>query len=379
MGQDDRPPRVGGLRVLIAGGGVAGLEALLALRALAGELTRIEIVSPEPFFWYRPLAVAEPFEHVDAVRFEVSGVAEAADAVFTLDEIASVDTHARVARTRHGTDVEYDVLVLAHGALSRPWLPGALTFRGPADTDALEAVLREAEEGAARSIVFVGADGGAWPLPLYELALLTGRRLARRPAAEITLVTPEPTPLSLFGEAASDAVRALLDGCGVSVHANRRATAYDGAVLQFEPWGSVPADRVVVLPRLEGRRILGIPHDGDGFIPTDASGRVRGVASVFAAGDVTSFPVKQGGIAAQQADAAAETIAALAGARLAPRPFRPVLHGLLLTGGPPLFLRSDPSGRDTAVGEAPLWWPPHKISGRYLAPFLAGYKGMTMA
>src|SRR5215218_2234894 len=202
MGQDDRPPRVGGLRVLIAGGGVAGLEALLALRALAGELTRIEIVSPEPFFWYRPLAVAEPFEHVDTVRFEVSGVAEAADAVFTLDEIASVDTHARVARTRHGTDVEYDVLVLAHGALSRPWLPGALTFRGPADTDALEAVLREAEEGAARSIVFVGADGGAWPLPLYELALLTGRRLARRPAAEITLVTPEPTPLSLFGEAA---------------------------------------------------------------------------------------------------------------------------------------------------------------------------------
>jgi hypothetical protein len=52
----------GGVRVLIAGGGVAGLEALLALRALAGDLVDLELLAPEPAFWYRPLAVAEPFD-----------------------------------------------------------------------------------------------------------------------------------------------------------------------------------------------------------------------------------------------------------------------------------------------------------------------------
>ena len=49
------------LRVLIAGGGVAGLEALLALRDLAGDRVELTLLSPETEFVYRPMAVAEPF------------------------------------------------------------------------------------------------------------------------------------------------------------------------------------------------------------------------------------------------------------------------------------------------------------------------------
>ena len=48
-------------RVVVAGGGVAGLEALLALHALAGDKVDLTLVSPTPDFVYRPLAVAEPF------------------------------------------------------------------------------------------------------------------------------------------------------------------------------------------------------------------------------------------------------------------------------------------------------------------------------
>jgi sulfide:quinone oxidoreductase len=92
---------------------------------------------------------------------------------------------------------------------------------------------------------------------------------------------------------------------------------------------------------------------------------------------MTAFPVKQGGIASQQADAAAEWIAALAGVEIEPRPFRPVLRGLLLTGLSPRFLRSDVLDGSSEVDMEPLWWPPGKIAGRYLAPFLAEHFGLS--
>jgi sulfide:quinone oxidoreductase len=147
---------------------------------------------------------------------------------------------------------------------------------------------------------------------------------------------------------------------------------------------------VVTLPQLEGPRLPGVPSDHHGFIPVDGNGRVRGLDDVYAAGDVTAFPLKQGGLAAQQADAVAETIAAGLGLAIAPRPFSPVLRGLLITDGAPLYLRAEPqrltrsatvaieatplrrtTPEASAASGQPLWWPPAKIAGRYLAPFLA--------
>jgi sulfide:quinone oxidoreductase len=101
---------------------------------------------------------------------------------------------------------------------------------------------------------------------------------------------------------------------------------------------------------------------------------------VFAAGDATSFPVKQGGLAAQQADAVAEMIAAAVGVDIEPQPFRPILRGLLLTGGPPRYLDleadiSGSAGNESTISEEALWWPPDKLAGRYLAPYLSSQVG----
>jgi hypothetical protein len=99
---------------------------------------------------------------------------------------------------------------------------------------------------------------------------------------------------------------------------------------------------------------------------------------VFAAGDATDFPIKQGGLAAQQADAVAEAIAASVGADIDPQPFRPILRGVLLTGAAPRYLRADLSGTagdDFTISSRPIWWPPDKLSGRYLAPYLSSQVG----
>jgi sulfide:quinone oxidoreductase len=378
MAETSVPRSYGGLRVLIAGGGVAALETMLALRALAGDLVDLELLAPEPAFWYRPLAVAEPFGAARVQHFELAAIAETVSARFTLDELASVDADAQTARTGHGAELGYDALVVACGALPRPALAGAFTFRGPADSDAFRRLLDEAEGGRVNSIAFVLPAGGAWPLPLYELALLTATNLGRNDV-KLALVTPEPGPLSLFGDAASNAVRELLKENRISLHAGCYPARYEAGRLELVPERTLEAERVVALPRLEGLRILGLPQDADGFIPTAPSGRVQGLAHVYAAGDITRFPIKQGGIAAQQADAVAEAIAALAGAPITPRPFTPVLRGLLLTGGLPQFLRNELHGgsgdTSTVTGEA-LWWPPSKIVGRHLAPFLAEHAGI---
>ena len=192
---------------------------------------------------------------------------------------------------------------------------------------------------------------------------------------EIALVTPEDEPLHLFGREASGAVRELLDERGIAVHTRAYpAEAREGELL-LVAGGIVVADRVVALPRLQGPRIGGVPQTFEGFIPVDLHGRVTGMSDVYAAGDITTFPVKQGGIAAQQADAAAEAIAAAAGVDVTPRPFQPVLRGLLLTGAEPRYLRGDLAAETSHASPEPLWWPPAKIVGRYLAPFLAGLTG----
>ena len=366
--------------VLIAGGGVAALEAALALRALAEDRVSVELLAPEPHFWYRPLAVAEPFALGEVRHFELSKLASDAGATFSPGALVSVDAARRLAYGSPGGAISYDALLIACGAVPKPAVDGALTFRGPADSAIIEQLLREIETGEVHRVAFAVPAGAVWSLPAYELALMTASWLATRgiTGVELTLVTPETEPLHLFGREASDAVRALLEERGIAVHTRADpAEARDGELLLVAD-GIVVADRVVALPRLQGPRIGGIPQTFEGFIPVDVYGRVHGVANVYAAGDITTFPVKQGGIAAQQADAAAETIAAEAGVELMPSPFRPILRGLLLTGAEPRYLRGELAGGAGEASQAsaePLWWPPAKIVGRHLAPFLAGLVG----
>ncbi|HEU0247537.1 MAG TPA: CBS domain-containing protein [Gaiellaceae bacterium] len=371
----------GKTRVLIAGGGVAALEAALALRDLAADRVSVELLAPEPRFWYRPLAVAAPFQLGEVRHFELDGLTLSIGASFTPGAVVAVDAWHHIAHTSTNAEIEYDTLLVACGAVPTPAIPGALTFRGPADIEAIRHLLEEIEGGGIRSVAFAIPWGAVWSLPAYELALLTAAHLEARGTrnVELTVVTPEEEPLQLFGPPASEAVREFLAERRVSVRAGAYAGEFTDGELRLIPEGSVPAERVVALPRLRGAPIDGLPQTVHGFVPVDAHCRVHGVEDVFAAGDITSFTVKQGGIAAQQADAAAEAIAAAAGADVTPQRFRPVLRGLLLTGGEPRYLRREMTGhpeREPLAGPEPLWWPPAKIVGRYLAPFLASIAGV---
>ena len=367
-------------KVLIAGGGVAALEAAVALRALAGELVEVELLAPEPQFWYRPMSVAEPFGLGEAQHFDLGQLAAAAGASFTPGALTAVDASRKRARTTAET-IEYDALLIAAGAVPRPAVPGALTFRGPADTQSVEEVLGKVDRGEIQRLAFVVPAGAVWTLPAYELALMTAARFARGPGRNVELLffTPEREPLVMFGPAATEAIESLLRDAVVELRAGTYVDAFVDGELVLGADGSVTVDAAIALPHLTGGRIQGIPQTVEGFIPVDSRAVVVGLRDVYAAGDITSFPVKQGGIAAQQAEVAATSIAISAGADVEPRVFRPVLRGVLLTGAAPRYLRREITGGfgETSVAATePLWWPPAKIVGRYLAPFLGSFAGV---
>jgi sulfide:quinone oxidoreductase len=362
-------------RVVILGAGVAALEFALGLADLAPDRADVELIAPDDWFVYRPIAVAETFTHGEPFRLPLARIAADAGVRRVRTRVVSVDPSGGAVFTTTGEAFPYDLLFVAAGARAEEALRGALTFRGPRDEDDFRALLAELEAGQVASVAFVVPPGASWSLPLYELALLTAARLRQRevPDVKLSLVTPESRPLARFGELASDAVAQLLAEASIETHFDCEGAEVLGRTLCVMPRGLVPAERVVTVPRLRGPHVAGLPCDADGFLPTDPHGLVPGTRNVYAAGDAVAFPVKHGGLAVEQAAAAAEAVAARLGVALEPAPFEPVLRGLLLTGGAPRFLWSAPGGRRAeppAVATHPLWWPPGKIAGGRLAAYL---------
>ena len=371
-------------RIVIAGGGVAALEALIALRDLLDGLVSIDIVAPTEEFVYRPLSVAEPFGLAEPRRFDLVKIAADHGAELHHGMVESVAHDRTLVSVDGGRSLTYDVLLITVGARPRAWLAGAVSFAGPEDVSSLRALVAELDADALESIVFTAPGAATWTLPLYELALLTAARIGERGLGgiQLTVVTPELHALDVFGPAASRHVRELCANRAIALKTAVRASSFEDGRLKLEPDGCIQADRVVALPELQGNPIPGLPHDNTGFIPVDEHGAVRGLPGVYAAGDGTAHPIKQGGLAAQQADAAAEAIAASLGAAVEPHPFHPMLRGQLLTGLTPTYLTSGASEagpRQSSVAVNPLWWPPSKIAGRYLAPYLSSHVSIGAA
>lgn len=366
-------------RVLVAGGGVAALEAVLALRALAGMRVEIELISPDADLRYPPLEVVTPFG-LRPPRVDLTAALASLGAGHRRETVEAVDPRERLVSTSGSATLPYEALLLAVGARTLPPPDGMLVFGGPRAAATLDALLDDAAAGRVERILFAVPEGVAWPLPIYELALLSAHRLRLSGArTRIALATPERVPLEIFGGRASGHVREQLAAAGIAFHGGVHVVRVLRSEVEVAPSGErIAADCAVTAPRLRGPGIPGLPHDADGFLPVDRHCAVLGVDGVWAAGDVTDQPVKQGGLATQQADAAAAAIAARAGAPVTAEPFRGVLRGMVLSAGDPRFLESDREGRAEPAGSAtPLWWPPTKVAGRYLAPFLAERLGIA--
>lgn len=364
------------LRVVIVGGGVAALETVLALRDLAGHRVAPVLVADAEDFLYRPLLIGEPFGLGHPVRHRLDAFCEDTGAELVRDHVTAVHADAHRVDTLGRGAIAYDELVVCAGARPHPAFAEGLTFEREASPEDFDEALVDLGGGFAPQLAIVVPDGVSWTLPAYELALLTAAWMRRegRPPNHIILLTHEPAPLAAFGTTAGGAVDALLGQAGVTVRCGVHPDVVTATSLRAGgAW--VGADRIVSLPLLAGPRLAGLPCDEHGFIQAGDDGRVAGVDDVHVAGDASTFPIKQGGLAAQQAEVVAAGIARRVGVEVprTPSEWAPVLRGVLLTEHGPRFLRAelaDPEASST-FSEQPLWWPPAKIASRWLGPYLA--------
>ncbi|MHB8490750.1 MAG: FAD-dependent oxidoreductase [Solirubrobacteraceae bacterium] len=366
--------------MLIAGGGLAALEAMLALRALADSV-HITTISSSRALAYRPAATGEAFIGDPALEYDLKALTEEAGVSWRLDRLEAVAPAQRRVRLASFAFLDYDELVLAVGARRVIGIPGALTFRDQRDIHHVRRTANDLGAGRIGRVVFAVPCGSSWPLPLYELAMFTAAELRRGPCDEsVAIVSPESTPLEAFGERASALVAEVLADSGVRFLGGVEpwSVQRDGS-LGLRSGAPIKADRVIAAPALRGPRITGVPSGPRGFIPTDGFGRVSGLEHVYAAGDMTNYPIKQGGLAAQQADAIAQGIAGRYGASVSAHGSGHVLCARLACGPTAMVLQTDlddlgrPTGSTLQYGCPPDALPDlplPRFFGRHLTPFL---------
>ena len=368
------------MHVVIAGAGVAALEATAALRSLAADRVQLTLVAPDRTYVTRALQPLSAFGVTAPPQVSVRDLADRLGADLARDRVHWVDRDGRTAHCRSGAAIAFDALMIGVGAAPHIRFPQALALHDGA-APGLTQLVAEITSGDVRRVAFVAPERMAWPLPLYEAALMTatlGRRHHRR--LDLTLITAEAAALQPFGEDATAEMQALLDHHGVALVTSThcRIPANDRVLLTSERGdhvGELAVDRVVALPELTGPHLRGLPSAPCGFIPIDLFCRVAGSTDVYAAGDGADYPVKHGGIAAQQADVAARCIAAAAGADVEPRPFHPTIHGMLLTGESPRYLTArliggHPFGSAVSSADSATTAASAKVVARYLAGLL---------
>jgi sulfide:quinone oxidoreductase len=361
-------------RVLILGGGIAGLEALIALHHLAEDRADLALVAADPEFLYKPLLVEEPFTGEPAERHELAPILEEFGGRFLQAKVTAVVPDQHAVELDNGQRLEYDFLLACVGARQRPAFQHAETFGLGGKLFPVDGLLEQAAKDESRTLAFVVPPEVSWPLPIYELALMTRQRAELKGQGDVRLivVTPEEAPLLVFGQIASDQIADQLKARHIEVLPHARVAESEAGVFTALPVpGRLDAGAVAALPALDGPALAGLPHL-EGFIPIDNQARVHDTDDVYAAGDATTFPIKQGGLGTQQADAAAEDIAKRLGAPVEAKPFHPVLRGKLFVGGESLYLLHDLTGGHGEGVASPdrLWWPAQKVGGRFLAAWL---------
>src|SRR3954452_16232795 len=266
-----RPDSASPMHVGLSGGGVAGLEAVMALRDIAGERVRITLVAPGEDFLYRPLSVGEPFALGAAQRVSLAEFARQHEAELCADSIESVVPDAHNIFLGSGAELGYDKLIVAVGARRVPAYAHVTSFRGQEDVEAMHGLVEAVEMGYVKRIAFVVPPGVTWSLPLYELALMTARRaFEMKVDVELTFVTPEERALPVFGAEASADVAAILKDAGIQLHPSTvpEVPAKVHVTLDRDG-GAMECDRIVALAAIEPSPVSGFNKDNDGLLQID--------------------------------------------------------------------------------------------------------------
>jgi len=396
-------------RVVVLGGGFAGLETAFLLKHRLREAVDVHLVTDQPNFLFRPNTIYIPFgSNPDQLLIPLREPAHRQQIALIEGAVEGVETGARLVHLRQHPPIAYDDLVIATGAAVRPAeIPGlethAFSLWTPADMlrlrRELERVVERAERGKPARLLFLIPPHNQCAAPLYELVFMTDSWLRRhhlRDLVSITLATAESSYVQVFGSRLHEMVTAEFLDRSISGHRGWAVREIRPHQAVFSNGESLGFDSLIAFPpQVAAVSYRELPLDERGFIRTElGSRRVEGVPGIYAPGDAGDFPVKQAFLAFLQADAVAEAITASVQGTEPRVVFDPITMCVIeqfdkamfaqvplrLTGDPlrPVEVRPD-AGEEYKVGVSPLWRFGKKLLGVYLPmrfragePFHAG-------
>ncbi len=318
--------------VVIIGGGFAGVAAA---KGLVHQDVRVTIIDQHNFHTFQPLlyqVATAGLEPAD-VAFPIRTIfGHAANVRFRHGRVHSVDQSRNLVTLGDGSEITYDHLVIATGAVAAFFgIPGASQFAMPLYTLAdarrlrnrLLSVLEEAEVRSERDagspeLTFVVVGGGPTGVEtsgaLSELIAIAIKRDGLRLDPErirVVLVDVAPRLLTAFPKRASAYAKRRLESTGVDVEFGRSVVAIEKDSIRFSDGEQIECAVVIWAAGVSAGDAL--PEDlvatagPGGRVRVQADLRLLDSANVWAVGDAAAEPLQDGTYCPQLAPVAIQS------------------------------------------------------------------------
>lgn len=356
-------------KVLILGGGFAGVVAAESLAKKLGHEHQISLVSRSSDFVFYPALVRLAFGHENTsdVSFDLREAMLDRRVTFVEGEVARVNTSERIVKIARGDfagEMPYDFLVFALGRrLATERIHGFFEHAHHLLTVESTLKFRNAIENFAQGHIVIGQCPGArLPVPLFEAAFSLFQSLERRSnhRTAITLVSNE-TPEEMFQDAeVGRTLRDAMDSRAIELVFDFDIVEVTARSVVSADARAIDCDMTMIIPPFAGPSpvVHAAITDIEGYVRVDETMRVTDVENMYAAGDCVSLPgPKMGHMAVRQAEVAAENLANQINGRAASATYDHELLSVIDAGGADtIFLRKDLTTEAPAAIKQGRFW-----------------------
>ena len=320
-------------RVLILGGGFAGIEAAIFLRKQHYNVT---LVSDRDYFYIYPTSIWIPTGEVefDDVCIDLHALQKAHGFTLMVDEVCAIASQEHhVMLKKHGKMQEYDYLIIAMGAhkTTHQGIENTLSICGAPDTavairDALKALIAKGSGSIAMGFGGNPNDSSAVRGgPAFELLFNVHHMLQKqgiRDNFKLAFFAPMKAPGKRMGTQALATLDRYFSRLNIQRHFGKKIQKFDAGGIVFEDDSYLESDLSMFIPAGDGHEVLkqsDLPLNAAGFVTINDYCEVcdaKGAPThIYAIGDCAALEgpewrAKQGHIAEVMARAVAFNITA---------------------------------------------------------------------
>ena len=314
-------------KVLVLGGGFAGIESAIFLRKEGFDVT---LVSNRDYFYIYPTSIWIPTGEAkfDDICVPLEELSQAHGFNLVIDEVKSIQAKAKRVECANNTLEDWDYLVVAIGS-------GKMKHKGSEHFLSICGAPEESLQIKERIDALVQKGGGKIAMgfggnpkdpsnvrggPAFEVIFNVHNQLKKlgiRDKFDLTFFAPMPKPGARMGEKALEMMDVFFKRLDIHKHFGKKIKEFVADGVIFEDDSKLESDFTMFIPAGDGHDVLknsDLPLNEAGFVKINDYSEVEGFENVYAAGDSAALEgpdwrAKQGHVAEVMARNIANNIA----------------------------------------------------------------------